>query len=1006
MMSLFLRFNISFVVVFLLFITSIPIAKSALFTASAGSISGTVTDIDTGEPLSGVSLKLYKRSGGGWQGGAGISVVVAAGEYTISETDAAGEFTFSGLPLDGEFYLWAAGDSDYLEDVYGSPAACDSSWDCDPFLGEPLSLSAGDHLTGINIALQKTGSISGRVTDVETGQPIANVNVTVCDFSGVWVNQTLTDANGDYHVGELLGRDYFLRFSTNDGPYYLRFLTNRGNYASELLGGEPSPSDNNCVHGKTVEVTLGQVTSGVDHVLQKGGSITGRVIESSNLAPLASIGVTIYSWDGYRVASFETDEDGRYQVKGLAAGRYFVKAGEQSDYINQVNSGFECQGSSCLPIILNTAVNVVPGEVISNVNFSLQKGGVISGVITASDSGVPLTDVHVEVVNERGDFWKSTSSDTNGRFQVTGLSSGNYYLTANAFAAYTGQTYGAATCAECDVLEGAPITVVEGEEIDGVDLSLQLKQEQISVPDLGSISGTVFDAESGEPISGESLSNGGWASGWLSSGNEVLVIDLDGQWVEYANYHSDGTYIVEGLVPGDYYILVSQDDEYVGELYDGVACSNPWCEKSQGTLVTVAEGQDVVGIDFSLQKGGIISGVVSTVDGKYFGDFQVSVFDVNGKYLGSDYVVDSSGYYRIIGLPEGEVFVRVEFLNYYGQFYSAYPYYEQVYPGVECIGWGCDVTKGQPVAVKLGQLTSGIDFTLQRGGEISGKITASDTGDALSHIKVEAYDNQGQLLQTGSANSKGEYKVTGLPTGQYYLKFSPVFLEGTSYQFIPLPYAADYMAELYGDVNCVGQCDVTQGKVVSVTSGQMIKGVDVALDTGDAIIGKVTAANTGAALAYTQIIIHDANGNWLGFSVWTDVNGRFSVNGLSPGNYYFKIYDSEKNGYELYGNLACDSDCVITEGTPIKIIEGQVTTAVDIVLGQADEPQSGDSSQGAETQDDEAQLDQVNNDQAQTSNSASGGGGPISWQLLLLLMLCWAYYVNSRRLISYRYLER
>ena len=950
-MFLFARFHFSFVTFFSLILAFIPVSAAEV----TGSISGKVTDVDTGESIAGITVDIFDQSGS-WSRSA--------------TTDDNGRYFLADYFADGKYYLRILNAGDYLGMIYGSTSYC-VDW-CDIVEGEAIQVSSGDEITDINFALQKGGSISGVVTDEQNEKPVANAHVSVCGFNGFLHGSGRTDVNGRYHVGGLLTGDYFVRFSTEGSDY-----------ASELLGGEPSPSFNNCVQGDPVEVQLGKVTENVDHALQKGGTITGKIIDSGSSAPVVNVAATVYSWDGHQAGWALTDENGSYHVKGLPSGYYFVKGGgwSSTEYISQFLGGFECQGWSC-PITINTPVHVVSGEITPNINIALKKGGVISGEINASETGAPLSGVYVQVFNGQGRYLSDGYSDSNGIYRVDGLQSGDVYIKASLRGGeYSSQVYGASACFECDVLEGAPTKVVEGEVTEGINFSMQL-----SSVSTGSISGKVIDATSGEPISGNGY------EGLVSySAIGVVAVHVDGSWGGQGDISLSGEYEIEGLGPGEYYVMTSFRAEYINELYEGVACPNFWCDKTMGTVVTVNKGQEVTGIDLSVQKGGEISGVVSAVDGKYLGDANVSAFDVNGKYIASD-SIDSNGYYHITGLQEGEVFLYFRFVNYNGGQYTwAYPYSEKIYSRHECVGWSCDVTQGQAVSVSLGQLTSGIDFTLEKGGVITGKVTAADIYSPLGYVQVNIYDLGGQLLQSSSANSKGEYKISGLPTGQYYLKFFPVYRDHGGWPYLQIPLASNYMAKVYGDINCSGQCDVTEGRVVNVISGQVTADVNVVLDIGSAMTGKLSSVESDIGQPYREIILYDENGSWLGFSVWTDADGNYTVKGLSAGNYYLMVRDGDGYGGELYGGVSCDLDCQITDGISIEIEEGQTTKVVNVVLGQTEVSQSEEVSEG-DQQPISQDQNQNNRDQATES-----GGGHIGLEALLLLFLIWWRYATQVR---------
>jgi hypothetical protein len=89
---------------------------------------------------------------------------------------------------------------------------------------------------------------------------------------------------------------------------------------------------------------------------------------------------------------------------------------------------------------------------------------------------------------------------------------------------------------------------------------------------------------------------------------------------------------------------------------------------------------------------------------------------------------------------------------------------------------------GTPVAVTAAQQVTSIDFALVRGGHISGRILDED-GSPFAGATVEAltsrFENgRDSLVSVGSSESddRGEFRLYGLPPGQYYVSASdPAF---------------------------------------------------------------------------------------------------------------------------------------------------------------------------------------------------------------------------------------
>ena len=63
-----------------------------------------------------------------------------------------------------------------------------------------------------------------------------------------------------------------------------------------------------------------------------------------------------------------------------------------------------------------------------------------------------------------------------------------------------------------------------------------------------------------------------------------------------------------------------------------------------------------------------------------------------------------------------------------------------------------------------------IDFDLEIGGTIGGRVTDAETGLGISNISVEVFSEQcgERVIWTGITNSIGNYGIPGLPLGESF----------------------------------------------------------------------------------------------------------------------------------------------------------------------------------------------------------------------------------------------
>jgi large repetitive protein len=226
------------------------------------------------------------------------------------------------------------------------------------------------------------GTIAGKVTDNQTGQPIQGATVS---YSGG--SQTaVTDLNGNYRLTTI-----------SPGTY---------NVAARAAGYQSATLTNVTVTANTTTTT--------NLALNELGKITGFV---KNSAGAALAGATV-SFSG---GTTTTAADGGYTLSNVVPGSYNVTA-TAPNYKSSTKS---------------TTVN--PGQTtMQNFNLSPQTGG-IKGRIT-NTSGVVLQGATVSVSGGIIATTKSTTTDKHGNYSFSGLPVGNYTVTASKTGYTTQQT--------------------------------------------------------------------------------------------------------------------------------------------------------------------------------------------------------------------------------------------------------------------------------------------------------------------------------------------------------------------------------------------------------------------------------------------------------------------------------------------------------------------------------------------------------------------------------------
>ena len=606
-----------------------------------GSISGRVTDEVTGDPIV----------------GAGITV---SGIWCVWYTDSTGYYMCDNVPPGAyEVNAYATG---YYPETYP----------------DSVIVVEGQNTPDIDFALAPigaTGSISGRVTDEETGLGLPMAHVLAYD-STFCAGDAWTDTAGYYLIQNLMAGQYIVG-------------VHKDGYEDEI-------------YPESVTVEEGQNTPNINFALTptggpEFGSISGRVTDEVTGLPIVRAEVTITGI----YCMWYTDSAGYYLCDNLPPDSYEVNA-RKDGYI---------------PETYPDSVIVVAGQNTPDIDFALTpvgEYGSISGRVTDEETGLPIVMAHLIAIGLDNWCYGEAWSDTGGYYMIPNLCAGIYQVNANAVG-YIPETY------------PDSVIVVAGENTPDIDFALT------PIGEAGSISGTITDANTGEPIPGAYV----WAYGEFGHGQ--------------ARADSLGQYTIIGLYAGDYFVT---------------AWAWGFWPQDYPTAVTVIEGQDTPGIDFALvpYEGpgeGIIAGRV--FEDSLFSPIPYAIVfavSLNGNW-GFDFT-DSVGAYMIQGLQTDDYYVFAIAPGYMGEFYDGVYTWEEA-------------TLVTPDAYD-------VDFYLvpcgTGGGRISG-VTSSD-GSLLEGALVYA-QMDGEVKGFARSSSEGGYVINGLLPGTYTVYASMVSYNDGSY---------------------------------------------------------------------------------------------------------------------------------------------------------------------------------------------------------------------------------
>jgi 5-hydroxyisourate hydrolase-like protein (transthyretin family) len=692
------------------------------------------------------------------------------------------------------------------------------------------------------------------------------------------------------------------------------------------------------------------------------GSISGAVVDNHG-GPVQSVQVTVYDTSQTFVAAAMTATDGTYTVAGLAPGPY--KVGFQATSGNFAPQYYNGKSS----LASADTITVVGGGTAQNIDATLTTGGKVTGtVIDSLHSGI--AGVAVDVLDSNGNVLGSANTAPDGSYTVFGLGTGadkveffggsyatEYYnskpsfATANSISVTAGVTTpninatmvvagriagkvmsGSTPIAGATVIAlSSPGNSVAGSTTTAIDGSYTLGglpagsyHVQFSAPGfvmqfydsrstLSAADAVAVTAGGTTPGVNATMSPAGQITGTVTDGtNSLQNVEIDlygsgGGLVDTTCTAANGTYTLSNEPTGSYHVgfdasgkQLCGPSNYLAQYYDGKPTL------ALADAVTVAAGSTTSGIDATMSPAGEITGTVT--DGTSpTQNVEITVYDSMGSPVGVSVCTAADGTYAIVGLATGTY--HVGFNTVGDRACGGSDYLPQYFSNQT------SATTATPVLVTAGSISSTVNATMQPGGHITGTVT--DGTNPLRNIEVSLYTSVGSPVGSPVCTAAdGTYTFVGLPTGTYNVGFNTAADAacGTS----------NYVAQFYGH------------DPVSVTAPSSTTSIDATMSVGAQISGQVTDASTGVGAPSISVELFNSGGSSPITSTSTDVNGNYTLGGLSSGSYKVEFVDGSGNYvaqyYSAKSSLGAADPIQTTSSAPAAGVNAALTTTVTHTL--------------------------------------------------------------------------
>jgi Carboxypeptidase regulatory-like domain len=483
--------------------------------------------------------------------------------------------------------------------------------------------------------------------------------------------------------------------------------------------------------------------TGPPQAADKPGAIRGRVVAADTGAGLRRARVMLRgseSRPGMNPQTSQTNENGEYEIKDVKPGRYTLMV-MRNGYVPQA---YGQKSADMMFRPQGTQLAVRAGEILSQVNVQMIRGGAMEGQIT-DQNNEPLSRVMVQLSRYRTMDGKRSllpvsmaQTDDRGHFRLFEVPPGSYFLSAT-YGSY-GYPDGAGSSFAPTYYPGAlspqeasKIQVSPAAEITGINMALT---EMVSF----TVSGKVLRSD-GKPATGARLMSmrHPWEGfGMMFGGSGVDV---------------DGSFKLHNMLPGKYRLTTSTNR-------DG--------KTESGSVIVEVGSEDLQHVSIVLGSGAEVSGkiVVEGQSAKPIEPRQIRVMLVAdggpmmGGFFGSGPQETKDDLTFTQNAAEGSMRFNVSLPA--GNFYLKSIRME-----------GRDVTD-QAVDFKNNDRYHSVEVVISsQGGQLSGVVRKEEGGEVLRGATVVVFpaepekQSKSRFVKTVQTDQQGAFDAKGLVPGEY-----------------------------------------------------------------------------------------------------------------------------------------------------------------------------------------------------------------------------------------------
>jgi PKD repeat protein len=746
-------------------------------------------------PQYGISGKIHNSQ----DGLPNVEVTVFSEDASFSArttTNVQGHYTLTGLKLASDYKVYVFYDqAEYFYNIPDNQTIGDYIPTCDDTVTRwsfAKDVTPTDPITNhIDLVLCQSGTVNGHVYH-SNNQSLQNIWVNASSDLLKVENGALTDENGEYTItgltivsnSERLTKGYLVEIFNENYPYQVYSQKNHVTDATRITANQ---------------------SQGIDFVLANCANISGRIVDIYN-NPVPDVQVTAYSKSSpsSKQGTANSDANGLYTLTNLPFSKDYIVAAFPDyfpiQYYNQKSEEYMDQADP---------VSLAYGDV-SDIDFILDEGAIIKGFVKINDEGVIRNaqniwvDIHSQTDPDSGGQVK-TNSD--GYYELTGLDDNiNDYIIQVKLTGYQpayyhptepdttvylwNQAVGVEPSTDTDrnllIVKGFTLTglvTFQGEPVKGLQviaysnngghgstITSQNEPNNYFITGLPNGTYSVFVSSNqyaeatneNVVINGSNIDNinfnltlperkiqGTVYELGLEKTVKLLVFSIEGDDSKIIELLGDGNpmpYTIPALKPNSDYKMQLYSNDYPDQVYNNQTSINDADIIDLST--TNATGVDItLNADVSIIKGQVTFPGSATLGDTAWVDVQSDTTGSQGaaevkKLIDTDDPIADS--YTITGLARADDFlVHVWSDKYLTEYYDS------------------------PIDTTDTYETDGIDFTLDPGATIYGKIV-DQYKKGLSDIYVEASSDSTSYIRGTISSFDGQFSVKGLKEASDY----------------------------------------------------------------------------------------------------------------------------------------------------------------------------------------------------------------------------------------------